>query len=245
VNSYLLLSRTHSYSLLFALPLLALYELGALWLSSSGRTGLRNGADVLLRTLLAAGGVQGTAAFTGALLAVAAVFIVVERRRRSVPLRGRVFAGMLAESAAYALAFGAVIGTATYWLLRGAGLRLAIDGVPVAQLPLPEAIVLSLGAGFYEEVVFRVLLAGGLFAIFRGSGLERTRAGVFAAVLSALVFSAFHYVGPYGDPWELGSFLFRALAGLAFSALFLVRGFGITAWTHALYDVFLFLARGH
>ena len=35
----------------------------------------------------------------------------------------------------------------------------------------------------------------------------------------------------------LESFVFRTLAGLAFSGLYLTRGFGITAWTHALYDV--------
>jgi hypothetical protein len=57
----------------------------------------------------------------------------------------------------------------------------------------------------------------------------------------ALLFSAFHYVGAYGDRWELQSFTFRFVGGLAFSALYLLRGFGITAWTHALYDVFLLL----
>ena len=41
---------------------------------------------------------------------------------------------------------------------------------------------------------------------------------------------------------ELQSFVFRALSGLAFSGLYLMRGFGITAWTHALYDAFLLLA---
>jgi len=60
-------------------------------------------------------------------------------------------------------------------------------------------------------------------------------------VLGALLFSAFHYIGPYGDSLEAGSFIFRALAGLTFSALYLLRGFGITAWTHALYDVFVTL----
>jgi hypothetical protein len=29
--------------------------------------------------------------------------------------------------------------------------------------------------------------------------------------------------------------------GVFFSALYLTRGFGITAWTHALYDVFVVL----
>jgi hypothetical protein len=66
-------------------------------------------------------------------------------------------------------------------------------------------------------------------------------AGVMATLVGALVFSAFHYIGPYGDRLDLPSFTFRALAGLVFSAMYLLRGFGITAWTHALYDVFLTL----
>jgi hypothetical protein len=63
-----------------------------------------------------------------------------------------------------------------------------------------------------------------------------------AAVLGAAVFSAFHYIGPYGDPFSWPTFTFRLVAGLLFSAMYLLRGFGITAWTHALYDVFLIFA---
>src|SRR5438477_294116 len=44
-----------------------------------------------------------------------------------------------------------------------------------------------------------------------------------------------------GDPLDVYSFVFRTIAGLFFSGLYLLRGFGITAWTHALYDVFLLL----
>lgn len=244
MRSYFRLSRTHSYSLLFAVPLLLLYEAGAALLGGGGGAALRNGADVLLRTLLAAGGITGTAAFTGVLLLAALLIVLAERRRKQVPLKAGVFGLMLLESTLYALLLGLVVGTATAWLLGGFGLRLAADPAPVAALPLPQALVLSLGAGIYEELVFRVLLVGGLRGVFRTSGLGPTRSGVFAAVLAALAFSAFHYLGPYGDPWALGSFTFRALAGLVFSALFLLRGFGITAWAHALYDVFLFLARG-
>ena len=46
---------------------------------------------------------------------------------------------------------------------------------------------------------------------------------------------------PYGDRFDIYSVVFRTIAGLFFSALYLLRGFGITAWTHALYDVFLLL----
>ncbi|MBA4158975.1 MAG: CPBP family intramembrane metalloprotease [Gemmatimonadetes bacterium] len=244
MDRYFHLSRTHTYSLLFAVPLLVLYEAGAAYLAQAGGPALRNGADVMLRTLLAAGGVQGTLAFTGVLLGAALLVVVLERRRRRVPLRAGVFGAMMLESVVYALLLGVVVGTATQWVLEGMRLRLAVGSAGVGELPLLHAVVLSLGAGIYEELVFRVLLVGGLAGAFLASGLPRTRAGGFAALLAALAFSAFHYIGPYGDPWEIPSFLFRFLAGLVFSVLFLLRGFGIAAWTHALYDVFLFVGRG-
>ena len=96
---------------------------------------------------------------------------------------------------------------------------------------------LSLGAGLYEELVFRVILVGGLFWLLNRLGAERRAAYVVAALVGALLFSAVHYVGVFGDPFEVGSFLFRFLFGLAMNVLFLVRGFGVAAWTHALYDV--------
>ncbi|HET8655194.1 MAG TPA: CPBP family intramembrane glutamic endopeptidase [Longimicrobiaceae bacterium] len=244
MRNYLRVTRSFTYSLLFAAPLLVLYEVGAALLAGTDRASLRNGADVLLRSLLAAGGIHGTAAFAAVLLGAGLVLVIIERRRERIPLRAAPFVGMAAESVLYAALFGLVVGTATRWVMEGTGLRLAVPTGPVAALGLREGVVLSLGAGIYEELVFRVLLVGGLWVLLRSSGLRRTRAGVFAAILAALVFSAFHYIGPYGDAWSLQSFLFRFLAGLAFSVLFLVRGFGITAWTHALYDIFLFVLRG-
>jgi hypothetical protein len=233
-------TRSHTYSVLFALPLLLLYEVGALYLTTSEGSSLRNGADVLLRTLLHIGGVEGTLALTLVLLAAGVVILVHERRTHHVPLRLPSFLGMAAESIVYALLLGVVVGTATRVLLEG--IAIAFAAGPFQGLTLTEAIVLSLGAGIYEELVFRVLLVGGLFAVFRGGGLPGTQAGVYSVILAALIFSGFHYIGPYGDAWALPSFLFRFLAGVAFSVLFLLRGFGITAWTHALYDVFLVLA---
>src|SRR5262249_26771922 len=103
-------------------------------------------------------------------------------------------------------------------------------------------LMLSLGAGIYEELLFRVVLVGLL--AWGGAKLLGWRplvAGSFATIVGALIFSAFHYIGPHGDLLHVYSFVFRALAGFFFRGLYLVRGFGITAWTHALYDVFLLL----
>jgi hypothetical protein len=245
-TSYFALSRAHRYSILFALPLLVGYEALASLLAQPGAE-LRNGADVLLRSMFTAvAGPRGSAIFIAVVILIGLFFVVRDWRASRDGIRPAVFVGMLAEAVALAGAFGIVIGLTTAKLL-GSLHSLSIQAGPapggaLAHMPWATRLMLSLGAGIYEELFFRVLLVGGLAAgarVVLGTG--KRVSGVIAAVLGALIFSAFHYIGPYGDRLELQSFTFRALSGLAFSALYLVRGFGITAWTHALYDAFLLL----
>jgi len=91
--------------------------------------------------------------------------------------------------------------------------------------------------------LFRVLLVGALIALGVALGWRRPVAVGVAVVGSALIFSGFHYIGPLGDQLTLQSFTFRAVAGVVLSGLYVARGFGITAWTHALYDVGITLAQ--
>jgi hypothetical protein len=247
-NRYWRASRAPRYSLSFAFPLLVAYETLAFTLSHQAMTGVRNGADVLLKSaFVLLGGRNGLILF-GVLLVGTGAVLAWRDRRRSGPLEGRVLVLMAFESVLYALLFGLVVGTLTGLLLRPfhpavaatagpAGFRLQL-GTP--GLGLATQLMISLGAGIYEELLFRVLLVGLLaWAGRRLFGWSAGAAGIFATVVGALIFSAFHYIGPYGDRLELASFTFRAIAGVMFSALYLLRGFGITAWTHALYDVLL------
>ncbi len=232
-------TRAPRYSLLYALPLLLAYEGLAFLLSGDAISGVRNGADVLLKSaFLWLGGRDGLLVFGLALVGVSAVLVWRDMRRGGT-LTPRYFVGMMAESVVYALAFGLVAGTLTGLILRAAT---PLSAGPMAALDLPTQMMISLGAGLYEELLFRVLLVSLLARLARvGFGWAPWASGVFAVLIGAVVFSAFHYIGPYGDVLELGSFTFRAVAGVLFSALYLLRGFGITAWTHALYDVFLSL----
>lgn len=249
-DRYWYASRAPRYSLTFAFPLLVAYEALAFTLSHQAMAGVRNGADVLLKSaFVLLGGRNGLIAF-GVLLVGTGAVPVWRDRRRSGPLELRVFLLMALEAVLYALLFGVVVGTLTGLLLSplhpsvasttGA---LAVPARAAAQdLDLATQLMISLGAGIYEELLFRVLMVGALaWTARRAFGWSATPAGAFATVVGALVFSAFHYVGPYGDRLELASFTFRAIAGVLFSALYLLRGFGITAWTHALYDVMLAL----
>jgi hypothetical protein len=241
-SSYWSLARAHRYSLTFALPLLVLYELLAAALAGDPRAqGVRNGADVLLKSgFVAVAGQHGPTIFM-ALVVIAAVWLIWrDRRTTAAPMQPRIFAFMLGESLLLAMLLGIVVGTITAQLLGFAGLQtaLAAQATSVEGMGIATRLMLSLGAGLYEELFFRVLLVA---AIAKGAqlalGWKRKNAGILAVIVGALLFSAFHYIGAYGDPLELGSFTYRAIAGVVFSALYLTRGFGITAWTHALYDV--------
>jgi hypothetical protein len=241
-SNYFRISREPRYSLTFALPLLVAYEVLAFSLSGSEFAGVRNGADVLLKSLFVAlGGRFGLVVF-GALLVVGGSYLAW-RNRGAGRLQWGVLAAMAAESALYAVCFGVVTGTLTRLVLPGLGL---VGNAPNLLLQfgsrwaLPTQLMISLGAGIYEELLFRVLLVSGLAWLARATFTRnRTATDVFAVIVGALVFSAFHYIGPYGDRLELGSFTFRAIAGVLFSGLYVLRGFGITAWTHALYDMLL------
>jgi Type II CAAX prenyl endopeptidase Rce1-like len=239
-------ARAPRYSLSFAFPLLIAYELLAALLSPSALEGVRNGADVLLKSLFVSfGGRDGLLVF-GALLVGTGAVLVWRDLRRGGRLQVRVFLLMAVESVAIGLLFGLVTGTLTGWFLGG----IVDPAIPALTLQdsermgLATQLMVSLGAGIYEELLFRVILVGAIAGAGRRLlGWSPTASGLLATLLGALIFSIFHYVGPYGDPWTLGSFTFRTIAGVLFSGLYLLRGFGITAWGHALYDVFLTVLR--
>ena len=249
-RSYWALSRAPRYALLFALPLLVLYEGLAAALGGLAGVSVRNGADVWLKApFVALFGPRGPVVF-GALVVLASVALVLRDVRRSRDgVRAGVFARMLGESVLLAGVCALAVGMATAQLLRAlphaallgapaGGPALAAAPVGVAALGAPAQLMVSLGAGLYEELLFRVVLVGALRAgARRVVGLGPAAASLLAVVVGAVLFSAAHHVGPLGDPLTADRFVFRLVAGLFFSGVFVLRGFGIAAWTHALYDV--------
>ena len=73
-------------------------------------------------------------------------------------------------------------------------------------------------------------------------GLGRWVAITVALLVSSVLFSAMHHIPPYGDPPQLGVFMFRVLAGCFFGLIYWLRGFAIAVYTHALYDIYVLLA---
>jgi hypothetical protein len=228
-GGYLAVSARPLTSLVFVLPFILLYEVGTrvLLTNSIGNT-QHIVAFTLLRRFLALFGATGQ--FLPA-LAVVSILIAWHLARRdgwSVSLPALL--GMAVES--IALAFPLIV----FALMLA---RLMPLAAPTGS-KLPQILVLSLGAGIYEEAVFRLMLCTGLAIAFKnGLKLSPRTSLLLLVVISATTFSAYHYLGNEAFHWRI--FVFRLSAGAYFAGLFLARGFGITAGVHMAYDVIVAL----
>src|SRR5438874_2603599 len=218
--AYLSATRHPWASLLFLLPLLAAYEGGLLWLGGDRSAALRNGADAWLRWVLEVFG----AAQVLAPAAVLVVLLVWSWWRWSDRPKDPVAAcfGMAFESCLFALVlwqfsrnFGPIVDH------FGIKLQVVLRTAPAAR------VLTYVGAGIYEEALFRLGLFAGLGLLLRAVRVPRVLAVVLAAAAAAVGFAAAHHLGPYGEPMRPYVFLFRVLAGLYFTALFVGRGFGV------------------
>src|SRR5438128_9355232 len=186
-SSYWQVSRAPRYSLLFALPLLLFYQVLALLLAHGERS-IRNGADVILQALFtAAAGAWGPPLFMVCLIAAGLWLVTRDMRAHGSRLRSGVFAAMLGESIALALIFGFAVGSVTSGVL-GMLQTLAVPGGP--EMDWWTRLMVSLGAGIYEELLFRVLLVGALAATARAlPGWRPLPAGVTATFVGPATFS--------------------------------------------------------
>jgi membrane protease YdiL (CAAX protease family) len=121
-------------------------------------------------------------------------------------------------------------------LLDGLGIELQTAGHSTTEQAV-GLIVTYVGAGIYEEALFRLVLFAGLSVLLDWAGVPSLASFLLAAAASAVLFSAAHHVGPFGEPFNGYVFLFRTAAGLYFALLYRLRGFGIAAGAHACYDV--------
>lgn len=230
-RSYLEQTRGILYSYLISVPLLIAYEI-LIWVSQPPDQTVRISVDILFKSIFQTFGINAISAT----LIVAAFIgsVILYAKRSDLPhLRLKYFFSMLLESAVYAVLVTIVI-VGFLETIFTMNVYNSVETLNKIQL-----FALSLGAGLYEELFFRVLLVGGLSYLLMNFFARKGAAYAAAAIIAALIFSGVHYAGQYGDFFTLGSFLFRFLFGLALNVIYVTRGFGIAAWTHALYDIFV------
>lgn len=229
VLTYLEESRDFATGFLFILPLVFGYEIG-LWLLRSQSISWASG---VVQLVLSFTGRYEPFAFAAL---VAGLLCEALRRAERLRIDAELYGLMIAESVVYAAALGMVGSFAFQRFLAasgGAGAR-----------SLAHDVVLSVGAGVYEEALFRALLLGAVhYALKTWARMRPGLAAFLAIVVSSAAFAACHHIGPYGDPLEATRLAFRFGMGVAFAGIYVYRGLGIVVYTHALYDVFVSLNR--
>lgn len=230
IKRYFSATHTLLYSYLISLPLLLLYEILIFIAQPDSEQIVRISVDVWIKTLFANFG-QDVISITLIIVALLGIFVLYRERNRLASLKLSYFAAMLFEAAIYAFVLSILISTAVSNLLQ------IVQSSPIESLSLLQQMALSLGAGLYEELFFRVILVSALLWLFKLFFTKQMSAYITAILLAAVIFSLVHFIGSMGDPFTLGAFLFRFLFGLALNAIYVWRGFGMAAWTHAVYDL--------
>ena len=213
-------------SAILVFPLFLIYQIGIL----TGRG--QNGVDFLTRALIDLGkrDVTNYLITMSVLLVVYAAVLVLLRKRGS--FSPQAFGPMLLESSIYALVMGSII---LFVMQKFLGV---LPGLFIGVRNPIDVVVISAGAGFHEELIFRVILMGGMAWLLTGL-TGKKRAWLIALAASSVLFSIAHHIGPAGEAFTFSAFVYRSLAGVFFALVYQMRGFAVAAWTHALYDLYV------
>lgn len=225
LGGYLDYTETPLASLWFILPMLLLHDLGVRHLAPiAGRlVEYRVTAFCLMGRFFEWFGAYGHLLPACAVVAV----LLAWHWARNDPwvFNSLALVGMVVESVAWAIPLAGV-----YFL---AGVQVSLGPPP------PEWKLLSclyLGAGIYEEMVFRLACFAALSFLLIDMGHFRPTIGIpLVVVIAAIAFSAYHLLGSEHLPWQ--GFVFVTLRGVYYGTIFLYRGFGLCVGVHASYDL--------
>ena len=229
--SYFIQTRSSFYSFLFTIPLFIIYEIGIIFLSKNDITVVRNGADFLMRVILESFGIFGLYGL-GAIFLIGFIvtYVFFIKGKNSSDIRTEYLFFMVFESVAWAIVLYILLSKFMVLLM-----------MPIGKAILQQ-VILAVGAGIYEEFLFRVVLISGLSSIIGFVFLWQRKSSIITAlIIAAAIFSGFHFMGEYGDYFTMELFLLRFFAGVFLGILYYARGFGITAYAHSIYDLIVLI----
>jgi hypothetical protein len=227
--TYWELSQRPLQALIFLLPLVVLYEIGTLLVA---RDEVFNSARLMLVDFFGWFGVTGR--YLPGLIVVAVLLSWHVFRKDPWKLEPRVYGGMAIESVLLALPLFVLIQI----LIR--------SPAPPAMQPVAVTerwqahLVFSIGAGIYEELVFRLIIIALVHLILVDVLALPEHVGQGGAIgVSALAFAVYHFPDWSAILQQVPLFLIYAFAGVYLAGLYLLRGIGIAVGAHAIYDIFI------
>ena len=231
-------------SLYFLLPLLIAYEIGTVLYTPSGAQPLpRILAESLVWRFFEWFGVTGV--YLPPLLVIVVLLAWHIQSRQPWRPEPRLLGGMLIESVLLTVPLLVLTFVVSREVAAAQAAQPLAAGVPTEW---KAQMVLSIGAGIYEELVFRLIAIALLhFILVDALGLPPLAGGWIAVTLAAVAFALYHPFDTYNPRhWpssDWSRFIFYTLAGFYFAGVYVLRGFGIVVGVHALYDVVVFSLR--
>jgi hypothetical protein len=229
-NTYFSASRNLLYSLMAIFPMLFLYELLGFINNFDANYQIRNGADVLIRQAFTIFGSNSQLLYG---LSLFMIFCVVGYNHRHTLLNSEINIKFLVL----------IIIESLFWC---SGLLILMKGISSLFLAAPisvdllEQFYLSVGAGIWEELIFRLGLISVFIYLINSVFKYGKSFSIFLSLFfSGVIFSLFHYIGIYGDIFTWQTFILRTFAGVFLGVVFLFRGLGISVYTHIFYDMVL------
>lgn len=251
MGEYARTARTPLHILAFLLPLVVIYEVGLALnhdeLSSTG--GVRAWAMIAgaMETLgISPSTVVGYSLPAAVIVVVLLLWHMLEKRPWR--LKPSVVLLMFAEAVAWMVPLLLFAGVLTK-LSQSPGPAAGEPLVPatveaLAHLSWQSRLVIAIGAGLYEELLFRMALLALLHAILADLCKLGPKLAIgLSLFISAIAFALYH------DIWtSSGVALWPALlyfaGGLYLGALYLLRGFGLAVGVHACYNTTVLVLLG-
>jgi membrane protease YdiL (CAAX protease family) len=154
----------------------------------------------------------------------------------------RVYGWMWFESIIYALPLFVFAIVDARFRAQGMAAEVAypLQGSDIYSYTLPGQLVFAVGAGLYEELVFRLLGLTLLHMVLVDFlDINDQWGTLIAVIVTTVAFALYHFIG--GRPITFSAMVFYILCGGYLAGLFIYRGFGIAVATHAIYDIMVVL----
>ncbi|MFH1422951.1 MAG: CPBP family intramembrane glutamic endopeptidase [Planctomycetota bacterium] len=234
LKEYLKKSHDLLNSFVLVLPLLIFYQIGILYISNRGI----NGVDFLTIITWKLAGVKGLfiVNFVLNLMFLTGVIYLRNKQRFQTDY----ILPIIIESMVYALTMGILI----IFVLRHT-LPMSSSTTIHIREPIVK-ILICIGAGVHEELVFRLILMSLIIWIcVKPLQLSRAASIIIGILVSSAVFSLAHYYlggekyytdGEWMRQYRL---IYRFLAGIIFAVIFKFRSFAVAVYTHTLYNFFV------
>ncbi|MFH1747333.1 MAG: CPBP family intramembrane glutamic endopeptidase [Planctomycetota bacterium] len=214
------------YCLLFLFPLVATYEFGAMILRPVAWPERQLLAHSLIQKLL--GWFGATGFWLPAVALLLTLFIWHILSRHAWRIHGWVLPLMVVES---------VLLTAPLFVLGEVMTQVTSTSAPAGG-DIRQQLILVLGAGIYEELVFRLYLIAGLAWLLESVlRVSRKTAMLLVVALSAMIFAGCHFTPVGSELFSWQRFMLLVLAGSYLAVVFIQRGLGVAAGCHAAFNI--------